>query len=199
MKNLSLNLFKKSAIFLTVAGLIFTSSCSSTKEEKDVGKLSGLPSWVLDPVVENGVGGVGIAPPSRGGIKFQIPKAEMDAKANIASTIQEEVNRVTKEALRESNVNGVNDVESFFSQATKNVVKKLPLSGVKRVNIFQADDGTLYVHMVLHDEDFSKYLKNSQRSLERQLQEAKIGRENVKAAEEASQKIFDELENEREI
>ncbi len=196
MKN---SLFKVIAILISIFAIAFTTSCSSDKEAKDAGKLSDLPTWVLDPVVENGVGGVGIAPPSRGGIKFQIPKAEMDAKANIAATIQTEVNRVTKEALRESDVNGINDVESFFSQATKNVVKKLPLSGVKRINIFQADDGTLYVHMVLRDEDYSQYLKNSQKTLEKQMKEADIGRENIKKAEEASQKIFDELENEREI
>ena len=52
--------------------------------------LSNLPTWVLDPNVADGIGGVGIASPSQGGIKFQIPKAEIDAKANIAATIQSE-------------------------------------------------------------------------------------------------------------
>ncbi len=189
--------FLKVTAILSIFALCL-SSCSGTKDDKkDAGKLSDLPSWVLDPVVEDGVGGVGIAPPSRGGIKFQIPKAEMDAKANIAATIQTEINRVTKEALRESNVNGINDVEDFFSQATKEVVKNLPLSGVKRINIFQADDGTLYVHMVLRDEDYSKYLKNSQKTLEKSMKEANIGRENINNSEKASQKIFDELEKER--
>ena len=189
--------FVKVTAILSIFALFLT-SCSGTKEEKkNAGKLSDLPTWVLDPNVEDGVGGVGIAPPSRGGIKFQIPKAEMDAKANIAATIQTEINRVTKEALRESNVNGINDVEDFFSQATKEVVRNIPLSGTKRINIFQADDGTLYVHMVLREGDYSKYLKNSQRNLEKQMQEANIGRENIGNAEKASQKIFDELEKER--
>lgn len=197
---MKVSFLRSTAVILSVCAFAFTSSCSSDKvEPKNVGKLSNLPAWVLDPVVVDGVGGVGIAPPSRGGIKFQIPKAEMDAKANIAATIQVEINRVTKEALRESNVNGINDVEDFFSQATKEVVKNLPLSGVKRINIFQAEDGTLYVHMALRDEDFSKYIKNSEKSLQKRLQEANISRENIDNAEKASQKMFDELESERKI
>lgn len=190
-------LFKAFAI----ASLVFSLFACAAKEEKktDAGQLSNLPAWVLDPKVKDGVGGVGIAQPSRGGIRFQIPKAEMDARANIAATIQTEVSRVTKNALRESNTNGINDVEDFFAQATKNVVKNLPLSGVERINIYQAPDGTLYVHMKLSEQDFSKYIQNSQKALEKSLEEANIARENIGKAQEAAKELFDELENEREI
>ena len=85
----------------------------------------------------------------------------MDAKANIAAAIQSEISRVTKDAMREAKVNDVNDVEEVFSQATKEVVKNMPMSGVRRINIHQAKDKTLYVHMVLKNEDYSKYIKNS--------------------------------------
>lgn len=173
-------------------------ACSKSGEKKiDAGNLSNLPSWVLDPSVPEGVAGVGIASPSVGGIKFQLPKAEMDAKANIASTIQSEISRVTKEALREAKVNDVNDVEDFFTQATKEVVKDLPLSGVKRINIFQAPDGTLYVHMLLTDADYSKFLQNSEKTFANRLKKAGLARENINKSEEASKAIFDELEKER--
>ncbi len=187
-------------VFLVLA-LSFAISCSkkSKDEVKAVGELSGLPSWVLSPDVEGGVAGVGIAGPSAGGIKFQIPKAEMDAKANIAATIQTEISRVTKNALREANVNGVNDVEEFFAQATKEVVKDLPLSGVKRINIFQAKDGNLYIHMILKDEDYSKFLANSEKNFNERLKKAKIGRENIDNAEKAAKSLFDELEKERDL
>ncbi len=196
MKTSFLNYFTS---VIAVFSLLLTISCSKEEPKKDVGKLSNLPAWVLDPKVEGGIGGVGIAQPSRGGIRFQIPKAEMDARANIAATIQTEVNRVTKNALRESNTNGINDVEDFFSQATKDIVKNLPLSGIERINIYQAQDGTLYVHMKLGDKDYSKYIKNSQKSLSKSLQEANIARENIANAEEAAKDMFKDLENEREI
>lgn len=194
MKNKILFAISAAIIALSVA------SCSH-KEEKKVdagGNLSGLPAWVLDPSVPEGVAAVGIASPSTGGIKFQIPKAELDAKANIAATIQSEISRVTKQALRESKVNDVNDVEDFFSQATKEVVKDLPLSGVKRINIYQAKDGTLYLHMVLKNEDYSKFLQSSENSFANRLKKSNLGRDNINKSEAATKAIFDELEKERE-
>ena len=192
----------KNKILLTISAAILaltTLSCSH-KEAKKMdggGNLSDLPAWVLDPSVPEGVAAVGIASPSTGGIKFQIPKAELDAKANIAATIQSEITRVTKQALRESKVNDVNDVDDFFSQATKEVVKDLPLSGVKRINIYQSKDGTLYLHMVLKNEDYSKFLQNSSDSFSNRLKKSGMGRDNINKAEAASKTAFDELEKER--
>jgi len=192
---------KISIALSSIALLVMIASCSAKKEESKtkaaVSVLDNLPSWVIDPSVETGVAAVGIASPSAGGIKFQIPKAEMDAKANIAATIQTEISRVTKNALRESNVNNVNDVEQFFTQATKEVVKDLPLSGAKRLNMFQSEDGTLYIRMVLTESDYSKFLENSEKSFTAGLKQSKMGRENINASEQASKAIFDELEKER--
>ncbi|NBV07134.1 MAG: hypothetical protein EBS06_07890 [Proteobacteria bacterium] len=189
----------KILIILAVTALTFASSCGKNKKPAEVtnNNLSNLPSWVLDPNMPDGVAAVGIASPSKGGIKFQIPAAELDAKANIAATIQSEISRVTKDSLRSANVNNSDDVEQFFAQASKEVVKNLPLSGVKRINIFQANDGTLYVHMILKNEDYSKFLNDSEKSLNSQLKKSALGRENIKKSEEASKAIFDELEKER--
>lgn len=189
----------KIVIALSVAALIFSASCKKTEKpfENKNNALSNLPSWVLDPEMPEGIAAVGIASPSKGGVKFQIPQAELDAKANIASRIQSEISRVTKDSLRSANVNNADDVEQFFAQATKEVVKNLPLSGVKRINIFQAPDGTLYVHMILKNEDYSKFLENSEKSLNASLKKSALGRENIKKSEEASKAIFDELEKER--
>ncbi len=190
----------KILIAASIVILSATFACAK-KDAKKIdagGDLSNLPAWVLDPAMPDGVAAVGIASPSTGGIKFQIPKAEMDAKANIASTIQSEISRVTKEALRESKVNDVNDVEDFFSQATKEVVKDLPLSGVKRINIFKGSDGTLYVHMILKNEDYSKFLQNSENALNARIKKSGLARDNINKSQEANKAIFDELEKERE-
>lgn len=186
-------------IALSIVALIFSSACNKNAKpvENKNNNLSNLPSWVLDPEMPEGVAAVGIASPSKGGIKFQIPQAELDAKANIASRIQSEISRVTKDSLRSANVNSADDVEQFFAQATKEVVKNLPLSGVKRINIFQANDGTLYVHMILKNEDYSKFLNDSEKSFNANLKKSALGRENIKKSEEASKALFDELEKER--
>ncbi len=191
----------KILIIASIAALSLSFACKKKDDVKTVdagGSLSDLPTWVLDPSVADGVGGVGIASPSRGGIKFQLPKAELDAKGNIAATIQSEISRITKNSLKSAKVNDNDDVEEFFAQATKDVVKNLPLSGVRRINIFQAKDGTLYVQMVLKKEDYSKFLENSQKNLEAGLLKSKLGRDNIAKSQEASKELFDELEKERE-
>ena len=189
----------KILLALSITILSFSVACSKKDAKPDVknDNLADLPSWVLDPNVTDGVAAVGIANPSKGGMKFQITAAELDAKANIAATIQSEMSRITKNALRSADVNGADDVENFFSQATKEVVKNLPLSGFKRVNIFKANDGTLYIHMVLKNEDYSKFLQNSERNLAASLKKSHLSRENINKSEQANQAIFDELEKEK--
>ncbi|MBU6339810.1 MAG: hypothetical protein KGQ36_07580 [Rickettsiales bacterium] len=190
----------KIILALSIVALSLSFSCSKdSKPETKSGNLAHLPSWVLDPEVSEGVTAVGIANPSKGGLKFQIPTAELDAKANIAAIIQSEMSRVTKNALRSANVNGNDDVEDFFSQATKEVVKNLPLSGVKRVkdHIFQDKDGTLYIHMILKNEDYDKFLQNSEKNLAASLKKSQLSRENIKKSEVASKEIFDELDKDR--
>ena len=191
---------KKNILIASVLALSLSFACAK-KESPTVnvnkGDLKDLPSWVLDPSVKDGVGAVGIAAPSKGGIKFQKPKAELDGKANIAATIQSEISRITKNSLRSAGVNENDDVEEFFAQATKEVVKNIPLSGVKTINFFKADDGTLYVHMVLTNENYAKFLEGSQKTLEARLAKSKLGRENIDKSQEASKELFAELEKER--
>jgi hypothetical protein len=162
-------------------------------------ELSDLPSWVIDPSVKDGVGGVGIASPSKGGTQFQIPKAELDAKANIAATIRSEISRITKNSLRSAKVNDNDDVEEFFAQATKDVIDNLPLSGVKRTNMYVAKDGSLYIQMVLKNEDYSKFLESSEKTFAARAANSAIGRENISKTQAATKELFDELEKEREI
>lgn len=193
----------KNKILIIIATLaLFSNSCSKKNSEiiNKNNKLSELPSWVLDPEVENGIGAVGIASPSKGGLKFQIAVAELDAKANIAAKIQSEISRVTKNALRSANVNNSDDVEEFFSQASKEVIKNQQLSGAKRVkdHIFLAKDGTLYIHMFLGDDNYSKFLQNSENKISERIKKSNMARENINKSEQANKAIFDELEKERE-
>ncbi|MBM5782114.1 MAG: hypothetical protein FJ368_01690 [Pelagibacterales bacterium] len=190
----------KIVILLSIAALsLFSCSKKNTEITNKNNELSNLPSWVLDPEVEDGIGAVGIAGPSKGGLKFQIPIAELNAKGNIAAKVQSEISRVTKEALRSANVNNSDDVEEFFSQASKEVIKNQSLSGVKRVkdHIFLSKDGTLYIHMVLTGNDYSKFLQNSENKMASRIKKSDMARDNINKTEQANKAIFDELEKER--
>ena len=177
--------------------LLFSCAPKETKKTSGNNDLGDLPEWVLDPKIKDGVAAVGIASPSRAGITVQLPKAELDAKANIAATIQSEVSRVTKNALRSGKVNDADDVEEFFAQASKEVVKNLPLSGARRIHMFKSQDGTLYVHMMIDDQDYSKFLKNSQKDYEDKLKKSNLSRDSIDKSQAATKDLFDELEKER--
>ncbi len=184
---------------ILILSLAFSCAPKVAQESKKSSNndLSDLPEWVLDPKIKDGVAAVGIASPSRAGITVQLPKAELDAKANIAATIQSEISRVTKNALRSGKVNDADDVEEFFAQASKEVVKNLPLSGARRIHMFKAQDGTLYVHMMIDDQDYSKFLKNSQKDYEDKLKKSNLSRDNIDKSQAATKDLFDELEKER--
>jgi hypothetical protein len=190
---------KNKILIALVVVLSFSASCAkkSPVSANPKSELASLPNWVINPSVKDGIGAVGIASPSKGGIKFQLPKAELDAKANIAATIQSEISRITKDSLRSAKVNDNDDVEEFFAQATKEVVRNLPLSGVKRLNIFQSEDGTLYVQMALENEDYAKFLENGEKTFSARAAKSKLGRENINKTQAATKELFDELDKER--
>lgn len=176
--------------------LLVSISCS--KNNSFVNKTSSdLPEW-MNASDENGeIGAVGVASPSKGGYKFQIQIAELDAKGNIAAKINSEVSRVTKQALRSANVNMTDDVEEFFSQATKEVVKDMPLAGAVIDKVYIAKDGTMFVHVSLKAGAYDSFLKSAETTLQSRLKKSKLSRANIDESEKASKAIFDELEKER--
>jgi hypothetical protein len=179
----------------------FISSCiqkiEAPQAKPAIENSSELPDWVLNPQSDEGVTAVGIAAKSRGGIQFQIPKAELNGKSNIASIIQSKISRLTKNSLRSASVNDNEDIEDFFAQATKEVVKDLPLSGIKRINLHQGKDGTLYVQMLLTNKDYTSFIANGQKTFESMLKQSNIGQGNINKSQEASKALFDELANEK--
>ena len=194
---------KKIFIIKIIAILFLFSSCSSNnkKNGNETKKVESqninLPDWVLDPKINNGIAAVGIAAPSSGGYRFQIPKAEADAKANIAGILQSEISRVTKNALRESKLNDINDVEEFFSQATKDVVKNVKLAGVERINMYKSDDGSLFIRMAIRENNYAKALKDSQALFNQVITDSNMNQSNIDKSQEAVKNMFDELEKER--
>lgn len=177
--------------------ILAISSCAKNKSFVNNTKAE-LPDWINAEESKGEIGAVGIASPSKGGYKYQIQIAELDAKGNIAAKINSEISRVTKSALRSANVNMSDDVEEFFSQATKEVVKDMPLAGVVRDKVYLAKDGTLFVHVILKEGAYDSFLESAEKSLSNRLKKAKLSRENINESEKATKAVFNELEKERE-
>jgi hypothetical protein len=193
----------KKIILIIIALLI--ASCVKTPNNNDLLKrlddnsvnIDELPDWIIANEDENGITGIGISAFRGGGLRMQIRQAEVDAKAEIASKIESSISRVTKEALQESDINKINDVAQFFSQATKQVVKERSLSGVVRTHLFIDRDKNLYVRMLLTNKNYLQYLENSEKIYEQRLKRSRLPDKNISFAQDAVKGLFEELEKER--
>jgi hypothetical protein len=185
---------KKIALLL-ISLTIFTTACNKpTIQEK---AQVNLPDWVINPNIEGKISAVGIAPKSKGGLQIQIPQAEADARANIAAILQTEVSRLTKDAIRSAKVSNVEEFDNVFSQATKNLVKKIPLTGSKRVNMFRDNsDGSLYIQMALDSKLVTNYLAENKAVFKKDLMQASANQEYINNAEKAVEKLYNDLDKE---
>ena len=88
--------------------LCFFVSCivsCSTKTEFVNKTNNDLPEW-FNSTEE--LSGIGIASPSRGGLKYQLAQAELNAKGNLASKIDSEISRVSKNASTKRSIQNKN-------------------------------------------------------------------------------------------
>ena len=196
---------KKLSIML-LASISLLQSCGDSKKPqeqsfKDTGKLTqlNLPEWVIDPSIEGKIASVGIAPKTVGGIKMQIAQAESDAVANMAAQIQTSVSRITKESMRRAGVStevkSSEAVDQYFAQATKSVVKDVPISGAKRKNIYQSPtDGTLYIQMVIEPAAVKEYLISMADDLAKGMKDFGVTQKTIAQTENAMKDLFNELE-----
>ncbi len=178
-----------------------TTSPVDVQKPKDVGSLQQLqlPEWVVDPSIQGMISAVGIAPKTAGGIKMQIAQAEADAIANMAAQIQTSVSRVTKESLRRAGVatdgKNLEAVDSYFAQATKSLVKNVPISGAKRKNIFQSPiDGSLYIQMVIDQTLVQEYLVGTSGTLASGMKNFNMTQRTIAQTENAMKDLFSELD-----
>jgi hypothetical protein len=182
--------------YLIIALLSLTLiSCSKNAAKK--ANMGDLPNWVVEPNIPGKISAVGIAPKSAGGVQFQIPQAEADARANIAAILNTKISRLTKSALSQNKVEGQEQIESVFSQTTKNVVKNVPLKGAKRVNIFKdPSDGSLYIQMAIDSEMISKYLDQQKKLYKKAIRKQILDHKDKKSAKKAVNKIYNDLDKE---
>ena len=205
VKNDYFHTMKKLSIML-LASISLLQSCgeaNKTQEQspKDTGRLTqlNLPEWVIDPSIEGKIAAVGIAPKTVGGIKMQIAQAESDAVANMAAQIQTSVSRITKESMRRAGVatevKSSEAVDQYFAQATKSVVKDVPISGAKRKNIYQSpSDGTLYIQMVIESSAVKEYLVSMADTLASGMKDFGVTQKTIAQTENSMKDLFNELE-----
>ncbi len=187
------------AIALMFSGCASSSSSSSStpaeKKEVMVNTTNNLPSWVINPKVEGGISAVGMTGYSKHGMQVMIPQAEMDARAKLAGKIQTIVSQVQKRAMRHVKINDLDEFENSFKQATKEIIKKMPLSGAQRINLFQAKNGDLYVHTIIQKRVVSEHLGDMKTSYKKHMKEAKVSRQSI----DEGMKVLDDMMKELDV
>lgn len=154
------------------------------------------PAWVKDPKVEGGISAVGIAGYSKHGMQIMLPQAEMDGRAKLAGQIQTIVSRLQKKAMRYNKINELDDFENVFKQASKEVIKKMPLSGARKMDQYISRDGTLYVLMVIEKREVAEHLKDMKSTYEDHMKEAKMTRESLDQGMKVLDDMMKELDEE---
>lgn len=191
--------FKKILALLGVAALLLFSGCGQKYEpeplptheeqvESNADALDDLPEWVVEPKAEGALAAVGMSGLSRHGLHVMIQEAELDGRGRLAAKIQLELSRLQEQSIRHSKLNNLDDIDTTFRSATKEVVEKIPLSGARRTKMYQDKQGNLYVLMVIEKKEVGQDLASMSDIYKEQLEQAKLTRQNI----EEGMKVLDE-------
>ena len=198
---------KQLLVALGLSSLILFTGCSqkelSTQEKAEIAQekkeemmsaIEKLPKWVINPKVEGSISSVGMTNYSKHGLHAMLTLAEMDGRAKLAGQIQTVVSQLQEKSMRQMKIEGIDEMEDIFTQVTKEVIKDIPLSGVQRVNIHQAKDGSLYVLMTINNKNISKILDSSKGIYKQHMQNAKVAKENLDQGMVVLDQMIDKLE-----
>ncbi|MFP4487154.1 MAG: LPP20 family lipoprotein [Campylobacterales bacterium] len=192
----------KLAFFGILAFALLFSGCSQKRDalskedrvEITEEVIEELPEWVVEPKVDNALAAVGMAPYSRHGLSIMLPEAELDGRARLAAKIESTLSRLQEQNLRHAKINAFDDIDNAFKSTTKEVVSEMKLSGAERKKMYQDADGTLYVLMAIEKKEVGNELESFSDSYKKQLQQAKLSRENIEEGMEILGESIDELE-----
>lgn len=186
---------KALAFSLAAAAMMSFSACGDKtpqpvdQKQQQIQANNNLPMWIIDPSVEGGIAAVGVAGYSKHGMQVMLPQAEMDARAKLAGKIQTEVSRIQESVMRANQINDMDNFEKAFRQGSAEVVKKIPLSGAKKINHYQAPDGTFYVHMVIQKREVANSIEDMKDIYKEQMEQAHLTRESI----DEGMKVLDDM------
>jgi hypothetical protein len=173
----------------------------TVEHQAEYGELSklNLPNWVLSPYYDlpsEVIAGVGIskAPSPNDQLKFLLIQAESTARAEIATSLQTEISRLTKDAMQSASIDSINAVENSFATVTTEIVKNVPLNGAVRDKIFQDKNGIVYVRMIIKSSIVKEYLKSNIDNYSEAMRQAGVTRKSIQDTNASLKHLFDELD-----
>lgn len=115
------------------------------------GKFEGAPAWVANPSMEGGLSAVGSANPTKAGISFQRTRALANARDELARQLSLEVSNLFKDFTQVTGVPQSETVDTVASNVSRQVAQAT-LAGSRQADLWQANDGELYVLVVMEPE-----------------------------------------------
>ncbi|WP_426709363.1 LPP20 family lipoprotein [Cetobacterium sp. SF1] len=135
-------------------------------------QLAGMPNWIMVPEVEGATAAVGSARIGKAGIQFARTKAMLNARAELARTIESKVKNLLKDYTNSVGMGDDETVESVTTNVSKAVANQT-LKGSRQVDMFLAPNNELYVLVAVPNEDLKEDVKNQFKSDEKLYQEFK--------------------------
>ena len=126
-------------------------------------KFSNAPKWVLDPQVEGGIAAVGIAAATPAGMSFQRTQALGNGRDELARQLELKVTNMLKDFTQTTGVGSAATVDKVASSVSKQIANQT-LTGSKQKAMWIADDGELYILVVLDPTAVKKETENAVKS-----------------------------------
>jgi len=149
-------MFKKVTItvFSVAAATMLMTGCAQNEAQvaqapaQVKNKFSNAPKWVLNPQVEGGIAAVGISQASPAGMQFQRTEAMANGRDELVRQLELKVNNMVKNFTQVTGVGSAATVDKVSSSVSKQVASQT-LAGSKQKDMWIADDGELYILMVM--------------------------------------------------
>ena len=194
-------MFLKTTKLLSFAFIaLLATGCNSKQELKPIeqpptptanqvkNKLDGAPKWVIDHTNQDLLMASGSAAPTKAGYQFQLTEARAQARSELARQISVKVGDMTKNFLQVTGIAKGETVDKVSSQVSKQVANET-IAGSRQKDIWVADDGELFVLIVIDAAELSKSIKNSLNSSFKNDSAAYQQLQSQKAQEELAKEI----------
>lgn len=169
-------------ILLLILTCAVLNNCSGNKKNH-----VDLPDWAFNPYIKNGVAAVGISYPN---VINQKLTAENDARVEITKVINAKFSRVISEIIEQIDFKNHAQVKKIFDQATKEVIKNIPVSKARNINSYKDKEGVLYVHLFLRNEDYKKSPKIIHEIYKKHVDKSNLKDGDKEKANEAVKALF---------
>jgi hypothetical protein len=140
-------------VLVVLTSILIVTGCGSSPSSPRRGRLAGVPSFVISPPqAEDVIYGVGAA--DYDDVSLAITMAENRARVSIARELDSRVKSMIDDMTQAAGASREDSLS--FAQTVSRTLTQARLSGARRVETGEGDDGTIYVLVSMKKADASR-------------------------------------------